>query len=256
MDTKKLNVLLGLREKTETSFKNMLDDMFKKFKGNQGLFFGVRNTYQALDGYADEPSKRGFVNVQSTIGEQLTWMREHTKDFMDVVFSIEKTNASGRVRAELVVEGVSWGEYTSLELLRLKTTLDNSKFRELYKEIPIRTQTELWNVTDDEAFAGREGIFETPIEEGHAKTTLKESYILEDSQAGRAPQVAEKSNQVNIGKYTVQKFTGALSGLQRATMQRRYDTLYKAVIEALENANNVESETSDLGTRIMDYIHA
>ena len=39
-------------------------------------------------------------------------------------------------------------------------------------------------------------------------------------------------------------------------MQRKYDTLYKAVIEALENANNVEIETSDLGSKIMTYIHS
>ena len=130
---RRLSVLLGLRDKVETNFKNMVDDMFKKFKNNQGLFIGQRNTYQPLEGYADEPSKRGFTNVQSTVDEQLQWMKENTKDFMDVVFSIEKTNASGKVKAKLVVEGQEWGEYTSLELLRLKTTLDNSKFKELYK---------------------------------------------------------------------------------------------------------------------------
>jgi len=252
--TKKLCVQLGLREKVETNFKNMLDDMFKKFKNNQGIFFGERKTYQALDGFADEPTKRGFTNVQSTVGEQLAWMEEHTKDFMDVIFSIEKTNASGVVVAELVVDGESWGTYSSLELLRLKTTLDNSKYKELYKEIPIRPQTELWALSDDEAFTGKL-VYETPIDEGYSKTTVKESYILPDLQQGRPPQVAEKSNQVNIGKYTTQRFTGAISLQERAVMQRKYDTLYKAVIEALENANNVDSLESDLGTKIMKYLH-
>ena len=252
---RRLSVLLGLRDKVETNFKNMVDDMFKKFKSNQGLFMGQRTTYQPLEGYADEPSKRGFVNVQSTVEEQLDWMKEHTKDFMDVVFSIEKTNASGKVKAKLVVDGQDWGDYTSLELLRLKTTLDNSKFKELYKEIPVRSAAEIWKLSEDSTFDGRE-VYETPINEGYAKTTIKESYILPDTQEGRPPMVAEKSNQVNVGKYSSQMFSGAISMQQRATMQRKYDTLYKAVIEALENANNVEIETSDLGSKIMTYIHS
>ena len=253
--SRRLSVLLGLRDKVETNFKNMVDDMFKKFKNNQGLFIGQRNTYQPLEGYADEPSKRGFTNVQSTVEEQLDWMKEHTKDFMDVVFSIEKTNASGKVKSKLVVDGQDWGEYTSLELLRLKTTLDNSKFKELYKEIPVRSSAEIWKLSENPDFEGR-NVWETPIDEGFAKTTIKESYILPDTQEGRPPMVAEKSSQVNVGKYTNQKFSGALSIQERAVMQRKYDTLYKAVIEALENANNVEIETSDLGSKIMTYIHS
>lgn len=252
---RRLSVLLGLRDKVETNFKNMVDDMFKKFKNNQGLFIGQRNTYQPLEGYADEPSKRGFTNVQSTVEEQLEWMKEHTKDFMDVVFSIEKTNASGKVKSKLVVDGQDWGEYTSLELLRLKTTLDNSKFKELYKEIPVRSSAEIWKLSENPDFEGRD-VWETPIDEGFAKTTIKESYILLDTQEGRPPMVAEKSSQVNVGKYTSQRFSGALSIQERAVMQRKYDTLYKAVIEALENANNVEIETSDLGSKIMTYIHS
>lgn len=254
---KKLSVQLGLREKVETNWKNMIDDMFKKFKNHQGLFQGVRQTYAPIDGFADEPTKRGFVNVSSTVPEQLDWMDKHTGDFMDIVFSIEKTNASGTVKAELVVDGDSWGTYSSLELLRLKTTLDNQKFKEMYKEIPIRTQTDIWKESKDEAFTGRK-VYETEIEEGFAKTTVKDSYILTDPHPDktRAPQVAEKSNQVNIGKYSIQRFSGALSLQQRATMQVRFDNLYKAVIEALENANDVEAQESDLGRKILGYIHA
>lgn len=259
MSTKKLSTLLGLRERVETGFKNMLDDMFKKFKNNQGLFMGERKTYTPEDGFADEPTKRGFVNVSSTVPEQLAWMNTYTEDFMNVIFSIEKTNASGIVKAPLVVEGKVWGEYSSLELLRLKTTLDNTKFRELYKEVPVRSQTDLWKISEDDAFTGRK-IFEAPIEEGYAKTTVKESYILTDphstANTPRPPQVAEKSNQINIGKYTAQKFSGAISMQERAVMQRKYDTLYKAVIEALENANNVDALESDLGTKILNFIHS
>jgi len=257
--TKTLNTFLGLREKVEGNFRNMLDDMFKKFKNNQGLFMGQRKTYVALDGFADEPTKRGFINVQSTVDEQLKYMTENTKDFLDIVFSIEKTNASGTVTSELIVEGESWGEFTSLELLRLKTTLDNSKLKGLYANIPVRTSTDIWNKSEDEDFADRD-IYENSLDEGYSKTTIKESYILSDPHAGegnnRAPIVGEKSTQVNTGKYSVQMFSGAISLAQRATMLKKYNELSKAVIEALQRANQAEIKESDLGSKIFEYIHS
>lgn len=78
---KKLSVLLGLREKIEKNFSNMLDDMHGKFKNKQSLFKGFRKTYNSLEGFADDPSKRGFQNVSSTVDEQLAWFKDNTQDY-------------------------------------------------------------------------------------------------------------------------------------------------------------------------------
>jgi hypothetical protein len=256
--SQKLATLLGLRERVEKNFKNMLTDMSNKFNKQQGLFQGDKRTYEALDGFADDATKRGYKHVASTVGEQLDYMQENTTDFFDVVFSIERTNAKGSVEAELVVEGKSWGTFTSLELLRLKTTLDNQLFKNLYENLPTRTLTDNWKRTEADDYVGRD-IFETPMDEGFSKTTIKDHYILNDPHAdkpGRQPLTATRDTQVNVGKYTNQKFSGELSMAQKAEMLKRCDKLYKAVISALENANNVEVQVSDLGTKVFEYIHA
>lgn len=252
MSTKKLSVLLGLRDKVEKSFSNMLDDMFQKFKNKQGLFKGYRRTYTAIDGYADEPTKRGYELVASTVSEQLAWFKQHSKDYFKVVLTIEKTNAHG-VFADLVVDGENWGNYSTLELLRLKSILD-SKFRAILQELPIRKETILWSKSEDDNYINR-AIFESPLEKGFSKTTLKESYILPDPHPDqkRQPMVAEKSTQVNIGEYTSQEFSGELSNRERAELLVKYDKLYTAVIEALETANNVEEKESNLGDKVLDY---
>jgi len=254
-----LSTFLGLREKKETTFKNSLGDMMKKFKNNQGIFRGERRTYDPLDGYADEPTKRGYTHMQSTVRQQLDWMEESVRDFMNIAFSIEKTNASGRVTAELIVEDKVWGTYSSLELLRLKTTLDNTKLKGLYPILPVRSATELWKETTDDSYTGTDGVYQTPIEEGFAKTTIKESFILNDphaSEGNRAPIKGETSKQVNIGKYTTQKFSGELSLMERAVILKRYDNLYCAVIEALGRANVVPVEESNLGEKVLAYLHS
>lgn len=251
---KKLSVLLGLRDKIEKTFANMLDDMHGKFKNKQGLFMGFRKTFHALEGFADDATKRGFQNVSSTVGEQLHWFKEHTEDYFETIFTIEHTNSLGNAKAALVVQGETWGIYSTLELLRLKSILDG-KMKAMINDIPARSEAVIWNPSADDVFKGRE-IVETAKDEGYTRTTLKESYILSDPHPDKArqPVVASKDTIVNTGAYTAQDYSGAFTLRQRAELMVKYDLLYKAVIEALETANNVECEPSDLGTKVLDYL--
>lgn len=251
---KKLAVLLGLRDKVEKTFGGMLDDMISKFKNKQGMFLGLKNTYTALEGFADDPSKRAFQNVESTMNEQTDWFKAHTVDYFSTIFSIERTNSFGGAKAPLIVEGKVWGEYSTLELLRLKSILDG-KLKTMIHDIPVRNEAFLWQKSEQDAFKNRE-VVETPVESGFARTTLKESYILTDPHPdkGRQPVVASKDTIVNIGAYTKQNFSGAWTMRQRAEAMVRLNVLYIAVVEALENANDVDAIQSDLGEQVINYL--
>ncbi|TAH28933.1 MAG: hypothetical protein EAZ06_08410 [Cytophagales bacterium] len=252
----KLGVALALRERAEKEFKNMIDDLFTKFKTKQSLFKGERKTYIAKEGYLDEPSKKNFVNVVSTVSEQLDWMNSNSKSYLNTVFNIEKTNASNTPKGTLMIGDKVLGEYSSLELLRLKSILE-SKLRDLYKEIPVRSEQSLWALSEEESFKAK-GIFSTSLEIGEAKTTIKEQYILPDPHPdkNRQPMVADKSTQVIIGTYTSQQFSGEFSIYQRAELLVRYEKLLQATITALEEANDAPLLTSDLGDKVFDYIHS
>lgn len=256
--TQKLNTLLALREKFETTFKNALNDFVKKFDKDQGLFSGTRKTYEALEGFADEPNKRQFRRVSSTVQEQLDWFSKYNTEYLKQLFTIERTNGSGTAISELVVGGENWGSFTSTELLRLKGFLENNQLKAMYHNIPVRPETILWKPANDDIYQDREGkVFETPLDEGYAKTTLKESYILTDPHPDvkRAPIVSDKTTQVNIGHYTSQDYSGAASMRERAEIIARLDLLHKAVVEALEKANDVQVIESTLGDRLFSYIH-
>lgn len=252
-----LSAALALREKLEVQFKNGLADLNKKFKNDQGLFQGVRKTYEAIAGFADDPSKREFKLVESTVNEQFDWFNTHNSDYLRLLFQIERTNATGP-KAELIVDGVIWGEYTSLELLRLKSLLENPKnFSEMFNSIPVRSEKQLWHESTDENYRGR-GIWETEREDSIARTTLKDSKILEDphydaSNANRPPVVVTIDRIVEIGKMSSQHFTGALSIRKRADLITKLSKLQHAVTLALETANQVELEESDLGNKVMDF---
>jgi len=250
---KKLSVLLGLRDKTEKTYEGMVSDMFSKFKNKQGLFRGKRDTFTALEGYADMPEKRSYVHVASTVDEQLQWMKEHVANHFGIVLSIEKTNATS-VTAELIVDGQNWGTFTTLELLRLKSILD-SKLKAVIQEIPVRDETVIWKATKDENYGDR-AVFESPLSSGFTKTTEKSTYILHDPHPDlkRQPMTGEQSKQVNTGEYTSQQFSGEWTMKQRADLLVKYDKLYTAIVEALEKANNTDSQESDLGNKVLDYL--
>lgn len=257
MSKRKLSTSLGLRETQEKEWQAMLADMGSKFKNKQGLFQGVQNTFVALEGFPDMPEHRKFTAIEATVMEQLGWLTTHSLEYLANVFSIEKTNGSGLVKARLVVEGNDWGEYTSCELLRLKKILD-SGLRSLVQGLPIRSGSEIWTPTDHPDFKDR-NIWESRLDEGFIKTTLKNTVIVDDPMIDKSPHPRPPITQIlerptNVGKYTKQKFSGEITIAERAKMEVRLSNLRKAVIEAIEEANAVEIAESDLGKKMLEYL--
>lgn len=253
---KKQSVLLGLREKLEKSFSAMLDDFISKFKNKQGIFQGWNKTYTPEDGFADDPTKRSFQKVSGTVQEQLDWFKEHTSDYFNTVLSIEKTNSTG-IKSKLVVDGDEWGEYSVLELLRLKSILDG-KLNVVINELPIRNEKTHWvPTTNKDLYEGRE-VWETPTVSGYTKTTLKRTEIVNDphikDSPNRPPVPVQFDTQVNTGLMTDQQFSGEITARERAEYMVRKDKLYTAIIEALETANSAEAVESDLGSKFLNYL--
>ena len=260
----KLNVLLALTDQLRVSYKNMIADYSKFFSKSQGCFKGEKRTYSPREGTIDDTTKRGIVNVVTTVNEKLDYFIESSSKFVDSLFSQEKTNASGLVEAELIVDGKSWGKLTSLELLRLKSlieSVDLGKLEEMISNIPTRSDSEIWKKTADLEYKDRD-IFETEQLKGVAKTTVNTQYVLQDPNLkGRelpsnyTPAISHKHEILELGDYTRQTFSGEWSHQQRALALRRRNKLLTAITEALKNANEVEAVESKLtAKKIFGYL--
>jgi hypothetical protein len=257
----RLNVLLAKTDGLAGSCRSMIKDYGKFFAKKGGAFVGERRTYEPREGYADIPSSRGISLIQTTVPEKLDWFKENSKEYINALFSQEKTNASGTAKAELIVEGESWGELTSLELLRLKSVVEDDSFISMISSIPVRSDAKEWNPNKDEAYSGR-AVMESPKVEGIQRSTEKEQYILPDPNIGSLksaenyrPQVATKSTIIEVGDYTIQNFSGEASQRERAEMLRRRSTLSVAIIEALKKCNECEAVSSNLTSdKIFGYL--
>lgn len=259
----KLNVLLAVTDTLRVKFKNMVADHIKFYTHSQGAFLGLRNTYEAKQGMIDDPSKKKFVKVITTVDEKIDYYIKESAEFISGIFAQEKTNASGVANAELIVEGESWGVFSSLELLRLKSLLEGGEFgnfENLLSSIPVRSDAEIWNKTNDEEYTGR-AIWETPLQSGVTRTSVKEEYILEDPNIGKisggsyTPKVSSKTLSMDVGDYTTQNFSGQWSQRERAYALKRRNDLIVAVTAALKEANDCQVIESTLtANKIFGYI--
>lgn len=260
----KLNVLLGKTDHLASAFKNNVKDFLKFFKEKQGAFKGEHKTYAPRDNMIDEPTKRGTVRVVTTVDEKLSWLESNQADYLNGLFAQERTNSSGTAKAELVVGNVSFGELTSLELLRLKSVLESGEMKEMYESIPVRSDAEVWDRSTNPDYTERE-IWETRRIEGIAKSTQKTPYILDDpniaklgaaAAANYKPVTASNDVVIEVGDYTTQKFSGEYSHLQRANILKRRSELLTAVVSALKVANNVDVVDSPVTSqKIFDFLH-
>ena len=175
----KLNVLLAITDALRVKFKNMVADHTKFYSKSQGSFKGAKATYVAREGCLDDMSKRGFTRVVTTVDEKISYFIKESREFIDALFSQEKTNASGLAIADLVVDGKSWGVFTSLELLRLKSLIESAELgsiESMLSSIPVRSDAEIWNKTTNVEYDGRE-IWESPLLSGVSKTSTKVAQV-------------------------------------------------------------------------------
>lgn len=257
---KKMHVVLAKTEHLQKIFSAAVTDYVNFFKNKGTAFKGERKTYTAENGTIDQPGQRSNKLVITTVQEKLDWFLETNSEYIDLLFALERTNASNVAKAPLIVDGIDFGVLSSLELLRLKNILENDNLKNMYSEIPVRTEDEIWKKSTDPQYAKRE-VFEGILMSGEQKSTVKESFILPDPNVSPEspaykPTVGSKDTIIKLGEYTYQKYSGEWNHRERAEVLRRRSVLLAAVIEALKVANDVETIDSDMtAKKLFGYLH-
>ena len=258
----KMNTLLAKVDHSQAVFNKEMTAYTSLFRNKQGMFRGERKTYTPREGYPEDPTKKGTTTVQSTVDEQFDWFTDKVaKNYLEEQFSVEATNSLGAKKVPLIVDGVNFGELTALDLMRLKSILVSPNFDQMYDNIPVRSDSEVWTKAEGD-YEGR-AVFCTPMQEGVTRTTESEEVILRDPNLDPAHLPANynakttiKKKTVEIGDYTMQKFSGEWTQTQKAQLLDRKSRLLNAVIAALKEVNDVEATPSNLDVNAMlKFIH-
>lgn len=258
----KMNTLLAQVEHSSQCFKQNVSQYMSLFKKNQGMFQGMQKTYTPRDGQPDDPTKQGTIRVTSTVSEEFDWMKSKTlRPYLEQLFAVEATNSKGANTVELKVDGVSFGNLTALELMRLKSILTDPNFLEMLRTIPVRSDASIWKRSENEEYTSRE-IYESPLQTGVVKTTVNEDIVLKDPNldpqhlpANYQSKITQKRTLVELGDYTMQTFSGEWTQHQKAELLNRVSKLTEAVIAALKDVNDCEAIDSNLKVNtFIDYV--
>jgi hypothetical protein len=263
MQTKvKMNTLLAQVEHSAQCFKQNVSQYINLFKKNQGMFQGLQKTYTPRDGQPDDPTKQGTTRVAATVTEEFDWMKSKTlRPYLEQLFAVESTNSKGANTVELKVGNVSFGNLTALELMRMKSILTDANFLEMLRTIPVRSDASIWKRSTNEEYTSRE-VYESPLQTGVVKTTVNEDIVLKDPNldpqhlpANYQSKITQKRTLVELGDYTMQTFSGEWTQHQKAQLLDRISKLTEAVIAALKDVNDCESEDSNLNVdTFIDYV--
>jgi len=257
----KMNTLLAIVEHTSSGLAKAMESCADAFRSKHSLFQGSKKTFAPRDGYADDPSKQGTVNVAATVDEKLSSLSREWKKHLGNLFQIEATNSVGAGKVELKVGDVSFGKLSAIELMRLRNILSDKNLTDMLRNIPVRTDSVVWTQSTDPEYDGR-AVFQTEMIKGVTKTTEKEEYILRDPNINPEnlpvnynAKTSVKSKTVETGDYTSQNFSGEWSQKQKDDALARKADLYEAVIKALKEVNDCETIASNLDTdRFVDFL--
>jgi len=259
------HVLLALTDAQGPQFKNCITDYIKFFKNSQSAFKGEKRTYVAKDGTVDEPNERKYTKVATTVSEKLKWLEDNHSAYISNLLNQEATNAGSQTRVPLEVNGIDFGELSVLELLRLKNLLESNDLKNMYAEIPVRSDSEIWNLadtTENPEYSGR-NIFASPKNAGEKKTTEKITVVLPNPDIDKVamnpaykPVTGEITTVKPLGDYTYQKFSGEYDHTKRANILLRIAQLHTAVCAAIKECNTCNVVQSTLtGERLFQFLH-
>ena len=149
------------KETNKNVFSQVLKETANTFVKKVSKFIGISKTFQPRqeDLFTEEELKfkdasfnplnfeSEYKEPDTSIKERLTFLKDELSDFIDNSISIEKTNASGKTKTTLIVNGVSFGEFSSLELLSMRSALKTLK--PVYEAIPTNERNDLiWDSTN------------------------------------------------------------------------------------------------------------
>lgn len=258
-----MNTLLGITDHAQTIANKEISDYTTLFKNKGGQFVGELKTYEPHEGFPDKPQEHNNRKVASTVSEQFEYMLNdsdaHTgalPKYLKLLFSIEATNSIGAKRVPLVVDGVTLGNLTAVELMRLKNILTQANLDEMFKNIPVRSDARRWTLAEGD-YVGRD-VYATDVFRSVDRTTIKTQEILKDPNidpqhlpSNYRAAIIERAETIEMADQTRQEFSGEWSQTQKAYLLSRKSLLLNAVIAALKEVNDAEAAEANLDVDAM-----
>ncbi len=189
--------------------------------------------------------------VQSTANEQLNYAAKEISRYWDV--TLQKEDANQRAKADIIVEDETLAEgVPSIVLLSMEKKL--TSLLALYNAIPTLDASKSWVEAKDYALPG---VFVTKNPEENQQSIVSKEYV-EVSAATKEfkAQIVQQEKVEVIGKFVIDKYSGALTSLDKAKRIQRLTALIRGVKMARQRANTTAVDTTKrFADNLFNYIN-
>lgn len=254
MAKKKLHELLAVEGDLQTGADQIVQETTNTFTKKPDHFTGFHKTYKPFtEGEvlheAERQANEGEKAVDETVGGKLDWTAKQVGRWLDVVLQKEATNQSAK--ADLILDGETIAkDLPATFLLGLETKL--KKLRAMYHVIPTLQPGITWI---EDPSKGK-GIYKAkdPEQKFRTKQTIQHKVLYEATDKHPA-QIEKWTENINIGVFATEKWSGMMSVAEKAAVLDRIDNLMRAVKQARQRANTQEAVEMKIADQLFDYIN-
>lgn len=242
----KLHELLAVEQDRKHQASKTIGETRKLFTNKAPYFDGTIKRYVALEENAEQiPDER--KEIVTTVTQTLRKAQQDIVIALDATLSKEETNCSGNTKAELTVDGVSFGTFSATSLLALESQLN--RLRELYNDLPTLDPAKKWY------FDEQEGIYKTEAEIKFRSVKRPKVIVKYEATEKHPAQTELMHLDFQVGKYETVNSSGRLPMAEKQGILNRITNLIEAVKIARSKANSVEVNNTKVGDQLFDFIH-
>lgn len=238
----KLNQIIavegGQKSRTNAEITKVYHDLQKSV-----LFNGLSRVYRPKDEDGEQlPSEKTMV--QRNVQGELNKLAEACTKLIDVTYT--KDQANTRARGQVIVDDVVLVEAPVPFLLFLKKQTDD--LRTEMSRLPVLDPSEIWH--EDQTT----GVYRTDPA-GTTRTRKTKKVLVRYEATDKHPAQTETYDVDEIvGHWSLTKFSGAISQVRKDQLLERVNKLSDAVKVAIEQANSIEIEQFEAGSKIFDFL--
>jgi len=189
------------------------------------------------------------VEMVTTVMEKLNYMTGAFIKFWDAKF--QKELGAQEAKADIEVDGVVLVQGVPVYFL-LEMEKELGALRSIYESIPTLAPGAKWDRAPDRG----DGVWESMhvVEDDKTEKVFKSNVIVPATDHHPA-QIREWTENVVVGKYALDRWSGCLSPAEKSVIIGRVDKLRRAVKRARQRANTQEVPKAKMGKALFEYIH-
>jgi hypothetical protein len=239
----KLNQIIAVVNGKKTEAQKALTQIYRK-SDNTELFNGLSRTYKPKDDDGDRfPDEN--KPVITTVEQSVVEFKDVMTGLLDVVATQDYSN--GDAKADVVVDGeVILPQVPVTYLLFLEKQLVN--FENFVSKLPTLDAAETWSYDDNT------GMYVSEVNRTLKTKKVLQSKVLYEATDKHPAQIEKWNEDVVIGEWLNKKVSGAISAKDRKVLVEKVKRLQDAVKFAREQANSVDVQNVEVGSKIFNYL--